>query len=111
MVDNNFTAAMTEEELLFGEARHRSEEPSRRLAMAAGLTKSSDELAQAWQQDPNLYLAALSGAIVAYDENKDIQDLLLGCIVRLASVVEDGENEVVRRAMEIIAAGALGQAS
>ena len=58
MVDNNFTAAMTEEELLFGEARHRSEEPSRRLAMTAGLTKSSEELSRAWEQDPELYMTA-----------------------------------------------------
>ena len=111
MVDNNFTAAMTEKELLLGEARHRSEEPSRRLAMAAGLTNSSKELSRAWEQDPELYLVALSGAIAAYEENKSLEELLVGCIVRLVSVVDDEENEVVRRAMEIIAAGAAGQAS
>jgi hypothetical protein len=44
MIDNDFTATMTSEELVLGEARHCDAEPSRRLAMAAGLTKSSQFL-------------------------------------------------------------------
>jgi hypothetical protein len=52
MIDSDFTAAMTSEELLLGEARHSDAEPSRRLAMAAGLTKSSDELNKAWEHNP-----------------------------------------------------------
>jgi hypothetical protein len=42
-LDNNFTTAMISGELLSGEVRHSDEEPSRRLAMAAGLTKSGIE--------------------------------------------------------------------
>lgn len=110
MINNDFTAAMSSEELLAGEARHTSTEQSRKLAMAAGLTKSYDELNQAWQQNPSLYLVALSGAIAAYDENKNIEELLVGCIARLASVVDEN-CDLVDRAMEIVRAGAANQAS
>ena len=102
MIDNSFTAAMTSEELLTGEARHSSEEQSRRLAMAAGLTKSSKELAQAWKQDPELYMTTLKAAIAAYEENKSVEELLVGAIARLVSVAEGGEDDVVERAMEIV---------
>jgi len=101
-MDNNFTAAMTKEELLTGEARHSSEEPSRRLAMAAGLTKSSKELLRAWKKDPELYITTLRGAIAAYEENKSLEELLVSCVARLVSVVEGDDCEVVGRAMEII---------
>ncbi len=42
MIDNDFTAAMTISEPQMGEARHSDAEPSRKLVMAAGLTKSSE---------------------------------------------------------------------
>jgi len=42
MLNNDFTAAMTSEELLSGETRYADNEQSRKLAMAAGLTMSSD---------------------------------------------------------------------
>jgi len=44
MISSDFTAAMTDQELRDGEARHAEVEQSRKLAMAAGLTKSSDDL-------------------------------------------------------------------
>lgn len=51
MLTSSFQPALTEAELLEGEKRYCQEQSSRRLAMAAGLTKGSDELAEAWQQD------------------------------------------------------------
>jgi hypothetical protein len=110
MIDNDFTAAMTSEELLSGEARHSSSEQSRRLAMAAGLTKSSDELQQVWEQNPEQYLATLIAAIAAYDENKNIEELLVGCIARLVSIVNE-DSELVDRALEIVKDSADEQAS
>jgi hypothetical protein len=110
MIDNDFTAAMTSEELLFGEARHSSAEQSRRLAMTAGLTKSSNELQQVWEHNPQLYLETLSGAIAAYDSNKNIEELLVGCIARLVSIVND-DSELVDRALEIVKDTADEQAS
>ena len=76
-------------------------EQSRKLAMAIALTKSSEELQRAWQGDHSLYLTALSGAIAAYEDNKNIEELLVGCIARLVSVVEEG-SDVVDRAVDII---------
>jgi len=101
MLNNDFTAAMTSEELLSGETRYADNEQSRKLAMAAGLTRSSDELQRAWQQDRSLYLTTLRGAIAAYEDNKNIEELLVNCIARLASVVNE-EDDIVSRAMEIV---------
>ena len=72
MLENDFEAAMSSEELLAGETRHAPGEQSRRLAMAAALTKSSDELKLAWEVDPDLYLTTLKGAIAAHSENKTL---------------------------------------
>jgi hypothetical protein len=103
MLKNDFTAAMTYEEFLFGEDRHSDAEPSRRLAMAAGLTKSSEGLAEAWKNSPELFLTTLSGAIAAYEDCKNTEELLRGCLARLVSVVDEDSDEV-NRAMEIIRA-------
>ena len=111
MITNNFTAAMTQEELLTGEAHHEEGEQSRRSAMAAGLTKSSDELSRAWEQDSKLYITTLKGAIAAYEENKSLEEMLLGTVARLASVLGEGGGEVAERAMEIIKANMDGDAS
>ena len=43
--------------------------------MAAGLTKGSDELSRAWEQDSKLYLTTLKGAIAAYEENKSLEEM------------------------------------
>lgn len=102
MIYNTFAAAMTEQELAIGEARHSKGELSRIVAMTAGLTKSSEELSETWELDSKLYLTALKGAITAYDDNKDLEDLLVGCIARLASVVDGEYDGVVGRAIEII---------
>jgi hypothetical protein len=110
MLDNHFEAAMSLEDLLIGEARHADGEQSRKLAMAAGLTKSSEELQRAWQDDHGLYLTALSGAIAAYEENKNIEELLVGCIARLVSVVDEG-GDLVDSALEILSDGNADKAS
>jgi|TARA_B110000240_G_C13402850_1_gene411770 hypothetical protein len=99
MLTNTFAAVMTPEQLLTGESRHSSEEPSRRLAMAAGLTKSSEELQRAWQDDPSLYLTTLKAA---YEDNKTIEELLVSSAARLVSAVDGGGGVVVDRAMEIV---------
>ena len=104
MISNDFTAAITQEELSAGEARHSATEHSRKLAMTAGLTKSSDELARAWEADPELYMTTLKAAISAYDENKNIEELLVSSVARLVSVVDGGGSIVVERAMEMIKA-------
>jgi hypothetical protein len=103
MLENDFTAAMTSEEFLSGEDRHSDAELSRRLAMAAGLTKSSEELAEAWVDNPELFKVTLRGAIAAYDDCKNVEELLLGCLARLVSVVDEDSDEV-NRDMEIIKA-------
>lgn len=102
MIYSTFAAAMTEQELAIGEARHSKGESSRRLAMTAGLTKDSEELSEAWELNSKPYLTVLKGAIAAYEDNKALEDLLIGCIARLASVVDGEYDGVVERAMEII---------
>jgi hypothetical protein len=69
-----------------------------------GWPKGSDELKQVWEQSPELYLTTLSGAISAYDENKNIEELLVGCIARLVSVVDE-ESEITEKALEIVKGG------
>ncbi|MFT4887101.1 MAG: hypothetical protein ACJA2D_001812 [Pseudohongiellaceae bacterium] len=71
------------------------------FAMTAGLTKSSEELEQAYEKDPEAYVEALKGAIAAYEDCKNIEELLLGCLARLVSVVEQSD-DVTDRAVEIV---------
>ena len=77
MITNDFTPTMSLEELQAGEERHTATIPSRRLAMTAGLTKSSKELAEAWDKNGELYLVTLRAAVAAYEENKHLEDLLV----------------------------------
>ena len=46
----------------------------------------------------------LKGAITAYDENKNLEELLVGTIARSASVAD--QDDVMDRALKIISAGA-----
>jgi len=102
MITSDFTAAMTDQELLDGEALNVKAEQSRKLAMVAGLTKSSDELRQAWRKDPELFLTTLNGAIAAYEQNDLVEELLRGAIARLVSIVDETESELVEAAMAIV---------
>jgi len=43
--------------------------------MDAGLTRSSEELSRAEEQDSKLYLTTLKGAIAAYEENKSLEEM------------------------------------
>ena len=73
--------------------------------MSAGLSKSNSELEEIWDQDPELYLVTLKGAIAAYEENKNVWELLISCIARLASVVkeqEEANGALIDRAVEIV---------
>ena len=88
MINNEFTAAMTNEEFLAGESRHESAEQSRKLAMAIGLTKSSNELKESWEANPERYMVILNAAIEAYEENRNLEEVLVGTLARLASVVD-----------------------
>lgn len=97
MIDSDFTAAMTTSDLQAGKALHSDAEPSRKLAMAAGLTKSSEELARSWEAESELYVATLKGAISVYENNKNLEELLVGCIARLTSVVDE-ESEITEKA-------------
>ena len=50
-------------------------------------------------------MVTLKAAIAAFDENKNLEELLFGAIARLASVV-DRDDDVMDRALEIVSAGA-----
>ncbi len=101
MITNDFEAEMPLHDFLKGEARHKEAEQSRMLAMTAGLTKSSKELEEAYEKNPELYLVALKGAIAAYEDCKNIEELLLSSLARLVSVVEEGD-DVTDRVLEIV---------
>lgn len=103
MIESSFTAAMTTDEMDAGEIRHREMELSRRLAMAAGLTKNSDELKRVWETDQETYVTLLNGAVAAYEHNELVEELLRGAIIRLVSVVDknDISSELIDRCMEI----------
>ena len=51
MIESDFLSAMAGNELRNGEARHQEVKQPHKLAMAAGLTKSSDALRQVWDCD------------------------------------------------------------
>ncbi|MEZ5491998.1 MAG: hypothetical protein R3F50_17055 [Gammaproteobacteria bacterium] len=101
----SFHAAMTIEELLDGEARHRDIEQSRKLAMAAGLTKSSRQLRDTWEKNPEAYTTLLKGAVAAYEQNELVEELLRGAMARLASIVTDSDPELLKVVMSIIGSG------
>lgn len=63
MIDNVLVVAMTDEDFLQGETRHQEAEQSRKLAMAAGLSKSSEEFKQTWVKDPDFCLMALKALL------------------------------------------------
>ena len=71
-----------------GEARHAEIEQSRKMAMAAGLTKSSDQLREVWESDPESYKTLLQCAVAAYEQNWLVEELLRWAIARLVSVVD-----------------------
>lgn len=105
MTDSHFQAAMTEDEMLDGEARHAEIEQSRRLAMTAGLIKSSDELRGVWDSDSDTYQTLLNGAVAAYEQNILVEELLRSAIGRLVSVVDEDQVErgLFQRCAEIAA--------
>ena len=72
MINNDFTAAMTNEQFLAGETRHEAGEHSRKLAIAVGLTKSNDELKESWEANPERYMVILKAAIEDYGQNKTL---------------------------------------
>ena len=51
-----------------------------------------------------MYLTTLTGAVEAYDENRGLEELLVGAIARLASVV-DQDDDVMERVLEIVSSG------
>ena len=63
------------------------------------------------EKDSELYLTTLKAAIATYEENKNIEELLVSTVARLVSVVDGGGDEVVERAMEIIEANTATHAS
>ena len=102
MPTNNFDAVMSLQELQTGELRLSGITQSRRMAMAAGLTKSSEGLTEAYRLNKDLYLASLQAAIAAYEENKQLEVLLVSTIARLASVTDVENSSVVMKALAII---------
>ena len=86
MTNMSFHAAMTKDELLDGEKRQHTIEQSRKLAMASGLTKSSNQLRDTWEKNP-----------------ETCRTLLKGAIARLVSVIEqdDTQSELSDRCWEI----------
>ena len=111
MITSDFDPAMTSAEMESGETRHQKVEPSRKLAMAAGLTKSSDELRKVWESDKEAYEILLKGAVAAYEQNELVEELLRGAIGRLVSVVdEDVDSELLEAAFTVAAAGEVDEA-
>ena len=104
MINNDFAAAMTGEEFLAGETRHESAEQSHKLAMAIGLTKSSDDLKENWEASPERYMVILKAAIEAVEENRNLEEMLVGALARLATVV-DRHDEALDRTLEIVSGG------
>ena len=51
-----------------------------------------------------MYLTTLTGAVEAYDENRGLEELLVGAIARLSSVV-DSNDDVMERVQAIVSAG------
>jgi hypothetical protein len=79
--------------------------------MAAGLTKDSEELKQAWESDPELFLVTLKGAVAAYEQNELFEELMRGAIARLASVIGDADSELLKAVMAIVGRGNSDDAS
>jgi hypothetical protein len=104
LITGDFDAAMSPQDFIEGEARHKEAEESRMFALTIGLTKSSEELEQAYRDDRELYLVALKEAIEAYENCKNIEELLIGSLARLVSVVEESD-DVTDRIMEIVRQG------
>ena len=102
MIESDFQAAMTEDELMDGEVRHQEVEQSRKLAMLIGLTKTSHELRQVWESDRDTYVTLLRGAVAAYEQAQPVGELLGGAIARLASVADDVDSELINAVSEIV---------
>ena len=103
MNELEFEPAMTQKELLDGEKLHLEIEETRKLVMAAGLTKSSVELEESWDIDPETYTTLLKGAVAAYEHNELLEELLRSSVARLVWVTDKNDitPELLERCKEI----------
>lgn len=89
---NDFEAAMTKAEFEQGEIGHHSIEKCRRLIMAAGLTKSSEELREVCRGDMASHAELLKLALEATEHYANVIDLLSGCVARIYDIYQEFEH-------------------
>jgi len=107
---NRFAASMSEEELENGELLHLELEKNRRTAMICGLTKSSDQLFDAFLLEPDVYLDALKLSVNAFDHYENLLILLAKAVTNLHAVAEEigiegndfNNQRTLNRALEVI---------
>ena len=81
-----FEAAMTEDEFTTGELFHLEADTRRRIAMNAGLTKSSEQLLQIYERDAEAFLEMISLGDSTLDHFQNLMELLTGAVARLSSI-------------------------
>ncbi len=86
-----FDSAMTIHELELGEFKHLQLDKIRRVSMIAGLTKTADEMKDAYQRDPNAVWAAIDFAVQAHDHYSNLIEMIETTVARLYSVTDDSQ--------------------
>ena len=102
----NFDASMTEDDYSTGELFHREADKKRFMAMSVALTRKSDQLKEAFKQDPAAFIDLVDCGIAALDHFENVLDLLSGAVARLGAVTNgysgsERSEEVLRKAWEI----------
>ena len=82
----NFDASMTEDDYSTGELFHREADKKRFMAMSVALTRKSDQLKEAFKQDPAAFIDLVDCGIAALDHFENVLDLLSGAVARLGAV-------------------------
>ena len=77
------------------------------MAMSVALTRSSDQLKEAFEQDPAAFIDLVGCGIAARDHFENVLDLLSGAVARLGAVTygysgSKQSEEILRKAREII---------
>ena len=106
----DFGPLMSEEEIAEGEATFSEFGVYRRAVMAAGLTKSRDELIDSWKTDPEVCVDLLDMALQAYEQHELALQFLKVSISRLATAAAKAkigehlsaeEEQIVEQAIDL----------
>jgi hypothetical protein len=84
---------MSQDDFTTGELFHLEAEQRRHLLMATGLTKSSAELRQVINNNPEEYLEILSVGISAFEHYENLLGLVVSSLARLNYIAEEYGNE------------------